>query len=286
MSAFEARLTEHYRDLSERLRAAADYIAGNKIAVATRSLRSLAGESKLPPATFSRLSQALQYDSFEQLREEMRHALEERINSFSDRARRLQTGQAAGGRELLDAHAIACLDNLQQMTAAIDRTQLTAAVAKLHAARSILVSGNLGSQGIAEYMVYQMNFVGGNWAMAGHGGASIAASLVDMDHRDVLLLITKAPYARRSVAAAELASRQGIHVIVICDAPESPALRFADTAFRVPTESPNFFSSYAATLVLVEVLVGMLVALAGPRGSERIAAVEEKNRRLQEVWDG
>ena len=54
----------------------------------------------------------------------------------------------------------------------------------------------------------------------------------------------------------------------------------------MPSDSPQFFSSYAATLVLVETIIGMLVARAGPEAMDRIAEVEARNHRLEEYWRG
>lgn len=286
MAAFDSRLATSYRDLSERLRDAAEFISQNRIAVATRSLRTLATDSRIPPATYSRLSQALGYKNFEQLREEMRLVLEERVNSFSDRARRLQSEHTGSGREMLDAHSSACIANMSALMSAIDTQALEETVNRLATATKVVVAGNLGSTGIAEYMVYQMSYVSRKWSMIGRMGASFASGLSDLDAGDALVVITKSPYARRSVAAAQLAQDQGVFVTIISDGPNCPAFRFADTAFSVPTETPNFFSSYAATLLLVEVMVGMIVARAGTEASSRIATIEENNRRLQEVWDG
>ena len=74
--------------------------------------------------------------------------------------------------------------------------------------------------------------------------------------------------------------------MVITDSHACPALRHASAGFVVPSDSPHFYSSYVATLVLAEAMVGMLVSRAGPAARARIARVEESSRRLGETWDG
>lgn len=73
-------------------------------------------------------------------------------------------------------------------------------------------------------------------------------------------------------------------MIVITDTHTCPALAHASAHFITPTESQHFFSSYAATLVSCEIMIGMLAGRAGPPARARIADVESRNRRLNEVW--
>jgi DNA-binding MurR/RpiR family transcriptional regulator len=129
------------------------------------------------------------------------------------------------------------------------------------------------------------NFLGDNWQLAGRMGASIGASLTDIDARDALIVVTKPPFARSSIRAAEMAQSQGAFVVVITDSHACPALRFASSGFLVPAESPNFFSSYVATLFLIETIVALVAARAGPSAMRHIADVEKRIRDLEEVID-
>ena len=216
----------------------------------------------------------------------MRLVLEERVNSFSDLARRLQSEHTGTGREMLDAHSSACIANMSALMSAIDTRALEETVNRLNSAAKVVVAGNLGSTGIAEYMVYQMSYVSQKWSMIGRMGASFASGLSDLDAGDALVVITNRPMrAARSPQPNWPKIRE-------CLSPSSatdPIVRLSvlpTLPFRYPLKPPNFFSSYAATLLLVEVMVGMIVARAGTEASSRIATIEENNRRLQEVWDG
>lgn len=285
-TTFEQRLGENYEELSAKLKLAGDYIAENPVDTATRSLRAVAQESGLAPATFSRLARALDYDDFEQLRDELRDKIGRRVHSFADRAGRLQQDHGKGPRGFFDAHAAACMTNLQRLHDDMDTTLLEQAVDRLHDARTVMLVGALGSTGVVEYLAYMANFCSGNWRVAGHMGASLGSALVELDSRDVLLIVTKPPFSTSAIRAAELARAQGVYVVVITDTHTCPALRHASAGFIVPTDSPHFYSSYVATLFLAETMIGMLVSRAGPAVRQRIAQIEKRNRRLEEVWDG
>ena len=64
-----------------------------------------------------------------------------------------------------------------------------------------------------------------------------------------------------------------------------PAIEFSSHSFVVPTESPQFFSSYAATLVLIETIITMLLARAGDEAEDMIRAAENQIHVLGETWD-
>ncbi|WP_375175482.1 MurR/RpiR family transcriptional regulator [Pseudooceanicola sp.] len=279
------RLSEKYSDLSGTLRQAAEYLAENPVDTATRTLRNVSRDSGVSPAAFSRLARALDYDSFEDLREEMRRKIGQRVNGFASRAEQLQRAHSEDRASFLDAHLAACQSNLKEFVETVDRDALDKAVDQIAAARKVLLVGALGSTGVVEYLSYMANFCADNWTMVGRMGASIGGGLSGLDNRDVLIVVTKPPFADRAIRAAGLARKQKVHVIVITDTHSCPALQHADTRFIVATNSPHFYSSYVVTMFLVESLIGMLVSRSGPAARARIAEVEDANRVLAEVWD-
>lgn len=282
---FEQRLAQKYEKMSPRLREAGDYVAENPLNTATRSLRSVANDAGLAPATFSRMARVLDYDSFEQVRELMRLKIDRRVNSFADRADRLRHDHETGALDFFHTHRHACLGNLEALSESVDVVQLNATVDRLHGSRKVLVLGALGSTGIAEYMSYMANFLTDNWHMAGRMGASLGSGLTGLNKQDALVIVTKPPFARKVLLAAEAAKQNGAYVVVLTDSHTCPALRHADSGFLVKTESPHFYSSYVATVFLVETIIGMLASRVGPDAMARITEIEDRNRRLEEVRD-
>ncbi|MHC0054407.1 MurR/RpiR family transcriptional regulator [Actibacterium sp. D379-3] len=283
--SIEDKIAAQYSGLSAKLRDAADFVAAHPVDVATRSLRSISASSGLAPATFSRLARALGFDSYEELRELSRYAVGRRMVSFSEKASRLQAETATGPQPpFFQRQAAACVANIEAATRLIDPARLEAAVERLDKARNVVLFGALGSTGIVEYMAYIGNYFAANWSIAGRMGASLATAMADLSAEDALIVVTKPPFARRSVLAAEMAAERGAYVVVITDTHVCPALRHASAGFILPSDSPQFFSSYAATLVLMETIIGMLVARAGPDAQARIEEVEARNHRLDEFW--
>lgn len=282
---FEKRLAEKYGELSSRLKVAGNYIVDNPVDVATRSLRSVSRESGVAPATFSRLARALDYDDFEQLRDGMRRKISRRINNFAERAQILQDAHSETSSSFFPSHVGACLSNVQMMADQIDQDVLDDVVERLFKSNQVLLFGAFGSTGIVEYLSYMADFCFDNWRLASRMGSSLGASLSELGSNDALIVITKPPFSTRVLRAAQMAHDKGVYVVVITDTHTCPALRTCSASFTVPTDSPHFYSSYVASMVLVESLIGMLVSRAGPAAQERIAKVEESNRRLHEFSD-
>ncbi|NNE80287.1 MAG: MurR/RpiR family transcriptional regulator [Silicimonas sp.] len=279
----EARIANRYGDLSGKLRSAADYVVAHPVEIATRSLRSVSAASRVSPATLSRLARALDFESYEEMRELSRSDVGSRVVSFSEKAAELRAKSDAGDT-MLDAQAGACMSNIAALTQSTDHATLNRAVATLGNARQVLLFGAFGSNGIVEYLAYLAHFFSPDWSMAARMGSSLSASLETIGEGDAFLVVTKTPYARRAVLATQIARENGARTIVLSDRHTCPALAHADIGFCVPSDSPQFFSSYVATLVLIETLIAMIVAQSKDDISTRIKSVEERNQRLGEFW--
>lgn len=278
----QERVADNYGDLSVKLRTAADYVLAHEMDVAVRSLRAISAASGVSPATLSRLARVLGYETYEELRELCRESVGERSQSLTQRAQKLQDGSQEA--PIYDRQAAACIANITTLIDTLEKDRIQKTVNALAGAKSVVLFGAFGSTGIVEYMAYLANYFSTNWTLAGRMGASLGASLAAIGPDDVLLVVTKAPYAARAVRAVETAQQIGAKTIVISDSHACPAIKFATFPFIVPSDSPQFFSSYAATLTLMESMIAMLVAQSGEGTNERIRKVERHNQHLGDFW--
>ncbi len=281
-TTLQDRVAQNYAQLSNALRAAADYIMAHRVDIASRSLRAVAVESKVSPASFSRLARKLGYADYEGLRDHARQELLRNNNSFTDKVRELR-GSAA--TPFLPRQVQACVDNIASLASETDTHALEAAADSLARARRVVIIGSLSSAGFADYFAYLVSWFRENWSVAGRNGITLARTLSRLSPQDAVVVITKAPHATRTVQGAEIAAQKGASLVVLTDSHAFPPLARADYGFVVRSESPQFFSSYAATLVLIETLAGMLVTRAGAKADDSIQDVIDYNRRLGEVID-
>jgi len=279
ITSVQAAIVEHYSQLSGALKSAADFIVGNEFDVATRSLRSIANDSELSPSSFSRLARALGFEDYEQLRESAREELAQASNVFTSRARELNEESE---NPLLPRQISACAANIQALLDDIKPAELDSAVESLASASKVVIVGSLGSAGFADYFAYLTSWFDGRWVVAGRNGITLASTLMRLEKSDAVIVISKAPYAKRAVLAAQMAAEHGASVISLTDSHTFPGLRYSNHVFIQKSESPQFFSSYAATLVLIETLAGMLVSRIGPQAADDIEKVMAQNQKLEE----
>ena len=286
MQTISDRISGYYGQLSERLKQAADFVVEHEVEIATHSLRSVSAMAGLAPSTFTRLSQSLGFSSYEEMKELCRERIGRQAMSFSEKASLLvKRGSEDQTGSFFEQQVSASLENLGKLERDINQEQLVAVADHLNDARQVLLFGAFSSTGFMEYLGYLARYFADNWKVAGRMGASLSSAMVGLNEKDAVIILTKAPYARRAIVAAEMAADAGAYVLVITDDISCPALAYASANFIVPTESPQFFSSYAATLVLIETLIGMLVARAGDSARARIEEVETRNHRYGEFWD-
>jgi DNA-binding MurR/RpiR family transcriptional regulator len=290
--SLQDRIAAHFDGLSPQLKVAARYVAEHPQEVAMRSLRQIANSLALSPPTFTRLARSVGCETYEELREICRSEITRRTRTFAEKAESLQhhgrrDGGEPGPREpgaLLREQISSAMTNLEATLASVDQRRLAEAADVLAAAERVLLIGSLSSAAFIDYMAYMAGMAFPNWESAAKSGASVPANLVDVSKQDAVLVITKSPYARRSVEGVGLAHRAGAQIIAITDGVQSPVMRFADHGFIVATDSRNFFPSHVATVVLLETLIGMVIRRSGKSAQRRIAAVEGANRENGEYW--
>ena len=282
--SLEDLIAAQYAELSKQLKAAADYVIANPFEVATRSMRTVARLSGLTPPTFTRLAQALGFNSYEIIKEHCRIAVGHQHVSISDNARQLQQESDVTTMPLLYRQATASISNIENQIGRMDQQKIEQLVSAIQAAPTVMIHGALSSAGIADYFGYMAQWIMSNWVVIGSDGNSINTTLAKLNQADVFITITKQPFAKRSILAAKMASEKGAIVVVITDSHTCPALKFSGISFILPTQSPQFFPSYVSTLVLIESIVGLLVSRSGPEVQGRIKQIEQNIHSLGDYW--
>lgn len=271
-------------ELSPALRQAADYVLSNPQEIAMRSLRQISESSDIKAPTYSRLARALGFERYEDLRELCRSEIHNRSTTFADKAAALQKRKSNVAGAFFLSHAAANVANIEKLATSLDLSSLAAVADRLASARQVILIGVMSAGGLVDYLGYLANMALGNWRVAARNHEPISVHLLDLEPKDAVLVVTQHPYARTTVEAAARAATVGATVIAITDSYTSPVCEHADHIFITPTESPHFFPSEVATVLLFEALLGMVVRRSGPKARRRIAAVENGSHQSGEYW--
>lgn len=273
------RISSKLDSLSPKLQQAGRFVLEYPEEVATRSLRNVARQMDMSAPTFSRLADVLGYDGYDELREECRSQLKKQEHQFAAKARALQENTTIedAGSAFIVQQAKASIANINNLLASVDLGQIEQAADRLVSARRVFLIGAMSSQPFIEYLAYVASMGFDNWHVLGGGQGAAAGMLHDVGVIDTALVISKAPYATSSIHKARQLRGRGAHVIGITDSIDSPLCQYCSSVFFVSTDTPQFFTSHVATLVLLEALVGLVVGKGGKPVRDRIAGIEAVN---------
>lgn len=280
--SFQDKISERYSQLSGTLQIAADFIIANPLDVASRSLRSIASNAGISPASFSRLAKALGYESYEELREDRRKTVSDKFEPISDRAKRLRAAHENPTFDIITEQGEIIRSNIDAVFSDLDGARLEKVSKALLGAHKVHLIGSLGSAGLLDQFAYMAGWFLQNWHVTGRNGTTLASTLANLSEDDVVVVLSMAPFAKRSILATKLATDKKAKVIVITDSHKFPGLAYADEHFIVRSESSNFFSSYASVIALFETMISMMVSLSGENADIAIAKMEEANQKLEE----
>lgn len=267
--------------LTPELRKAADFILENPAEVSMCSIRQLAARAEVKPNSLVRLSQALGMESYEAFRDVFRDEVRQGGESYPDRARWLQR-QSKQGRlgALFGETAAAAAGNLDKLFAMTGHEEIEAAARAIVAARRTYVVGVGVNNPVAHGFAYLAGMAIDGVRPLPAGGMLPVDGLARVDERDVVIVMTFAPYRREAVQAAEVAAARDARIIAVSDALQSPIMEAATHRFIAPVETPHFFASTIALTAFFEVLAAFVVATSGGAAVESIRNYHRRRSAL------
>ncbi|MFA7504371.1 MAG: MurR/RpiR family transcriptional regulator [Burkholderiaceae bacterium] len=268
------RIESHFESLSPELKRAARWLAANPADIGRYSMRAVARRANVQPATLSRLSHALGFERYEDLREPFRASLV-----------LMQAADYAGRAEVLQAHR----DPIGQRAEAINSMQranvasvldgpwandFEAAARSLLEARRVGVLGLRASHGVAHHFQYLLDMLRDETLLL----TDTAGTLLDQVHRlgpeDRLVVFSQAPYTRVARETARKAASGGIGLVAITDSPLSPIARPARHVLLARTDTPSYFQSVSGAIALGETLLQAIASLGGEGVLARLRTIQ------------
>lgn len=277
-------VTEAFAGLTPELRKAARFILKHPEDVGLNSMRMLARQAGVKPATISRLSKALGFEAYEQLREPFRQRLRMSDAVFSSRFQGLQQRQPDETRMLFAAMRE---QELQSVAGSLSDEQfatLCAVVETLWASRRIFVLGLRGAYAPAFVFSYAHRLFSDKCHLLETRAGMLADQLRDIDKQDALLVISIPPYTQLTIDAAEFAAESDMQIVAITDSPLSPAARLAKHTLIAHSESTSFYHSLTGALAICQTLIALLVARSGEDTLNVVKDAEQRLQRINAYW--
>ncbi len=260
---------------------AARYVLENPLDVGVSTVREIAEAANVKPNTFVRMARQAGFEGYEDFRAPFREAIRRGEATLPDRARWLQEVRKKGELGGLYADMVtSALRSIEETFAGISEEQMKGAAEAIWAARNVFVLGVGVNNANANNFTYLASTGMVGFHAIPRAGSVPVDDLAWADERDLLIAMTMKPYRAEVTGAVQVAKGQGVKVLGISDSPASPIIRNAELPFVVSTDTPQFFPSSVATIVLLETLLSFVIASAS---SEIVERVEKFHKRRHEL---
>ncbi len=266
--------------LSPQVLRAAIFVLENPARVAFSSVRGLADEAGVNPATIVRLAKIAGFETFKPFRDVFREAVGSNEVHYGERAAALLGPTNAAEPDLAIRIGETAIGNIGTLFQPETRQTIRDAARALVGARRIFVAGFRSSYALAYYFAYagRMAFPGIRLAQA--SGLPISDELAEMETGDALFIVTFSPYSQEALKATELARTLGVTVVIVSDSFTAPVTRGAGHVIEVPMAGPQYLPSLVAGTAACEALLAEMVQIAGDPAITAIEAFEKRVRAV------
>lgn len=235
----QARLASAYGELPPAQRTIADAIMGDPLLGALWGIEELAERARVSVGSVVRFAKRLGYRGFSDFRDALRDACVARSGEPALQRLESPTDVLGALGEVLRRDR----EGLDRLLQEVDHGTLEAASQLLLGADHRLILG----RGVGQVMglVFAFHLTQAGIPCIAALPSDFSNQVANLGPRDLLVVVSFAPFSRETVDAAAFAKQNGIRVLAFSDRRDSPLAPHADILVPVPSE--NLLFSFSLT---------------------------------------
>jgi DNA-binding MurR/RpiR family transcriptional regulator len=277
-------LVDSYPKLTPQLQRAARFMVEHPEEVGLNSMRRLARDAGVKPATITRLTKILGFPEYDALREPFRQRLKTRAPDFASKLQDVQKlGESNEGSLFADVRAQE-ISNIEHSLSDENYTIMDAAAQTMHNSRRVYVLGLRGAHAPAFLFHYSYQLFQDNSQLLDTSAGIFADQLRGIGPEDSLLVVSFPPYTQLTIDAVEYAAEAGAKIVAVTDSIVSPAASAAVHTIVTKNQSPSFYHSFTGALAVIQALITMLVTKAGGDAVKIVEEAEKQLSRISAYW--
>lgn len=275
----QVRLKEIYHELPDALRRIADALMSDPLLGALWGIEEMAERSGVSVGTVMRFSKRLGYRGFSDFRDALRAACQARSEGEPLEVLEAPTDVFWALAEVARRDG----ENLDRFVKSVDKATLEGTTQLLTRAQHRVLLGRGVSNVMCQIMAFNLTQAGLPCIAA--IPSDFSNQVANLGTKDLLVVISFAPFSRETVDAAAFAKRQGIPVLAFTDRKDSPLARSASQVVVLPSED-FLFSFGLSTFSVLSHALAIAVAAMDPAGTvKRLKAADEVGQPLYlEHW--
>lgn len=276
MKQLDERLKSQYASLSPQEQRVADFIFDHFDDLISYNSAELARLSGVSKATVSRLFKRLGYDTYREMRDELRTLRQSGMPLTDNR-------DAVQGNTLLARHYKQEMANLTRWASELDADQFAGAIAGLAAARRILIVGMRNGWPVALHLRQQLLQTRGQVHLLPQPGQTLSEELVDVGAEDMVVMVAFRRRSRMVRPLLEQLQQAQVPVLLICEPQAQSLFSLARWRLCAPLDSVSAYDSYACANSLVNLLANALLHQMLNSGRQRIHQIAGLYQQLDEL---
>ena len=278
------RLLRELPQYPKALSRAGKYILDHPAEFGVHSIRDSAARIGVSTNTLVRLSNALGFDSFDDLRAPFREALLV-SDVASEEVGWLRRLNEMSGLAKVQAEASAsAMGNVSKSLRDLDPNVLERVVKRLFDAKQIYVVGTRASYALAYYLHYIGRMALPNMSLIPRQMNPAIDDLAFADRSDLLFAVTAYPYSLDTIRTCRFAREKEMVLVLLSDSQVSAPDLHPDETLVASTVSPYHFTSYMGMMAALETLLAAIVAHGGAKVRSRITQYEALRDHTDAYW--
>lgn len=275
------RLQSTYAEMPTQFQISARYLIDHPGDVPIASMRTIATQAGVQPATLVRLAQSLGYAGWSGLKDVFVQSLRQTPMAYTEQAKAVvrRRNPTTMLTQMNQAQARNVM-SLQELNA----TTMTEAVELLVKAKRVYVAGFRASHAPAFTFYYLYRLFRPSVSMLRSEAGTLEMELRALQAGDVVVLTAFAPYSNEVVRVYEAAIESGCQVIALCDSLVAPIALESKCNLIFGTEVPSFFPSSTAAIALVEGLIEQILARSGKKALSGLQSAENQLHHTGAYW--
>ena len=277
-------LIDSYSQLTPELQKAARFMVEHPEDIGLNSMRRVAREAGVKPATITRLAKTLGFGEYASLREPFRQKLRVRSPEYASKFQSVQERGVSGGRSILADLRAQEISNIEHSLSDENLPIMEDAAQTMHDSRRVYVLGLRGSHAPAFLFHYAYQLFRDNSQLLDTTAGIFADQLRGMQPEDSMLVISFPPYTQLTIDAVQYAVEAGAKIVAITDSVVSPAANAAVHTIVTKNRSPSFYHSFTGAVAVTQALITMLVIAAGGDAVKIVEEAEKQLSRISAYW--
>jgi DNA-binding MurR/RpiR family transcriptional regulator len=277
-------LVSSYPKLTPQLQKAARFMVENPEEVGLNSMRRVASDAGVKPATITRLTKTLGFPEYDSLREPFRQRLRHSSPEFARRLQNVQKVSGSGEKSLFADLRAQEISNIECSLSDDNFAVMDIAAQTINDSRRVYVLGLRGAYAPAFLFYYAYQLFQDNSQLLDSRAGIFADQLRGIGPEDSLLVVSFPPYTQLTIDAVQYAAEAGAKIVAVTDSVVSPAANAALHTIITKNQSPSFYHSFTGALAVVQALITMLVTKTGGDAVKIVEEAEKQLSRISAYW--